>query len=51
MDSVLASHPEALGSNLSRDVFSLLLSSWTVMRLNPSSALGKGFHKCRAAKA
>ena len=38
MDSVLALHPVAPGLNLGRDTFSLLLSSWTVLRLNPPSA-------------
>ena len=38
--SILASHPAAIGlkSWLCHDFFSLLLSWWTVLRLNPSSA-------------
>ena len=51
IDNVLALHPTAPGSNLSRDICSLLLSLWTVLRWNPSSAKSKGFHKCSAAKA
>ena len=38
MDSILALHPAAPGLNLGRDIFSLLLSLWTVLRSNPSSA-------------
>ena len=51
MDSILASHQSAPGSNLGQDIFSLLLSLWTVLRSNPSSAKGKGFRKSSAAKA
>ena len=48
MDSILALHP---GLNLGRDIFSLLLSLWTGLRSNPSSAKSKGFCKGNAANA
>ena len=42
----------APGSNLGRDIFSLLLSLCTGLRAaNPSSAISKGFRKCSTAKA
>ena len=40
VDSVLALHPAAPSSNLGRGIFSILLSFWTVLRSNPSSAEG-----------
>ena len=51
MNSVLASHLAAPGSNLGQYIFLLLLSLWTVLRPNPSNLKSKGFRKCRAAKA
>ena len=43
MDSVLASHPAAQGSNLGRDIFSVLFSLRTVLRSNPSVLKARDF--------
>ena len=52
---ICASHPAAPGSNPSSDYaeiflfcryFELVISLWTVLRSNPSSATRKGFDKC-----
>ena len=47
MGSVLALHPAASGSNLRRDLFSLLLSLWTVLRSNPTSAKSEGLSQAQ----
>ena len=51
MNCVLAGHQVAPGLNLNRDILSLLLRLWTVLRSNPSSAKSKRFRKCSAAEA